>query len=428
MIGVKSVWEMAKNPGALMASGGLTFIFRLAGLGLNFAVMMIITNWYGDGIYGNYSLAFTLAQACALVCAMGFPNALIGYIGLRPVTDPFSQHLFHKGLKFLLLVSIVPITLFFLGADLIAIRLFENAGLGIYIKIIAVTVPAMVLHEFVLYFFIATGNFVKYNLFMFIIPNAILLLLLAIFTGVPGHYTFLFYLSSITGVLLIEVFFAIRKINTTDFDKVPIRGMIKYASPMMFSGLMIYLLNWTDIFMLGAMVSEDEVGQYNGAYKIASLGMLVITSVNIVLAPQIASFFKRGDYAAMHRLVRKTTHLIIALTLPLAGGIIAFSDFLLGLLGEEFRQARGALILISAGVLVNAFTGTVDQVLNMTGHQQLLRNITIAGFTLNVFLNLMLIPAYGINGAAIASLATNVSFNLLCVIYIKKKLGFYTFA
>src|SRR6478672_6070204 len=118
---INLIWEKLKNPGTLLASGGLTFLFRILSLGLNFAVMVIITNLHGDGIYGNYSLAFTLAQACALVCALGFPNALIGYIGLRPVTDPYSQHLLLKGVKFLSLVSIIPALLFFFAADQIAV-------------------------------------------------------------------------------------------------------------------------------------------------------------------------------------------------------------------------------------------------------------------------------------------------------------------
>lgn len=425
---LKNIWNLVKDPGSVLASGGLTFIFRIVGLALNFVVMVVITNWYGDGIYGNYSLAFALAQAFALLFGMGFPNALISYVGLRPIAHPFSQHLLRKGLKFLLLISIIPLIVFYLGAEVIANQVFNNASLASYLKIIAVTLPAMVLHEFVLYFFIATGNFIKYNIFMFVVPNAILLLLLLIFTGVSGHYTFLFYFASVAVVLIIELYFALSKVSGTDHEVVTMRQMVKYASPMMFSGLMIYLLNWTDIFMLGAIVSENEVGQYNAAYKVASLGMLVITSINIVLAPQISAFFNQGDIGGMKLAVKKATRLIIAFTIPIVGGIIVFADFLLGLLGKEFIQAKAALILIAAGVMVNAFTGTVDQVLNMTGNQRLLRNITIAGFTINVVLNLVLIPKYGINGAAIASLATNALFNFTCVFYIKRKLGFYTFA
>jgi O-antigen/teichoic acid export membrane protein len=70
--------------------------------------------------------------------------------------------------------------------------------------------------------------------------------------------------------------------------------------------------------------------------------------------------------------------------------------------------------------------GNVDQILNMTNNHKILRNITILCFFVNVILNFILIPKFGIEGAAIASLITNVVINLSCVYYIKKKLGFYT--
>ena len=412
----------------LFVSGGLTFLFRIGGLGINFLVMLIITNQYGDKVYGSYSLVFTLAQAAGLLFALGFPNALVSHLGLRSMNDPFSQQMFRKGLGILAAITLIPFLLFFFGADYIAEYVFGSKQLSDYILIAAFTIPAMMLHEFVLYFFIATGNFIKFNIFMFLVPNIILLLLLFFITNIPGSYTFLFYTISVVGVLAIECVFALKKYSGSKEKTMSAKAMIKYASPMMFSGLMLYLLNWTDVFLLGAMVSEEEVGYYNLAYRIASLSMLVIASINVVIAPRVAKLYKDGDLKAMHSEVKKSTHIIIALTTPIVLGIILLSDFLLTLFGKSFGNGREALIIISAGFLLNAATGTVDQVLNMTGNQKVLQNITIMGFVLNAVLNVMLIPEYGINGSAMASLITNVVFNFTCAYYIKKKLGFYTFA
>ncbi|MFP9097552.1 lipopolysaccharide biosynthesis protein [Flavobacterium sp. RHBU_24] len=167
---------------------------------------------------------------------------------------------------------------------------------------------------------------------------------------------------------------------------------------------------------------------YNGmAYKLASLCMLFIISMNVVLAPRVAALHNRGKMGELHKTLRKITHIIIGLTIPLIMLIILLSNYLLALFGHGFTGGRQALIIISIGFLLNAITGNVDQILNMTGNQKILQNITMAGFALNVLLNLVLIPRYGINAAATASLLTNVLFNAACIFYIKKKLGFYTF-
>lgn len=411
----------------LLKAGGLTFFFRIGGLGLNFLITRIITGSYGEAVYGNYSLAFTIAQATGILFALGFPNAIISYIGLKPIHDTYSQYILRKGITVLAPLTLLPLLVYFFGAAFIAEGVFSKPGLYNYILIAAFTVPAMILHEFLLYFFIATGNNLKFNIFMFGVPNAILLLLLLFVQNAPGHYSFLFYAASVTITLVIECFFAFKQ-SAGHKDKIlTTRQMITFAAPMMFSGVMLYLLNWTDTFMLGAQVSDKELGYYTLAYKIASLSMLVIISMNVVLAPKIASLFNTGNLTELHKTVRKTTHIIIALTTPLALGIIVFSDFLLSFFGDGFNEGKTALIIITIGFWLNALTGNVDQILNMTGNQKIMQNITIFGFLLNVGLNVLLIPKYGINGSAIASLVTNVLFNIICLGFIKKKLGFYTF-
>jgi O-antigen/teichoic acid export membrane protein len=107
--------------------------------------------------------------------------------------------------------------------------------------------------------------------------------------------------------------------------------------------------------------------------------------------------------------------------------MLVFSDFILGIFGDSFIQGKMAFIIITVGVFLNVITGNVDQILNMTNNQKVLRNCTIFGFALNVVLNYFLIPKYGIVGAAIASMFTNVIFNVTCLFFIKKRLGFYTF-
>jgi len=107
--------------------------------------------------------------------------------------------------------------------------------------------------------------------------------------------------------------------------------------------------------------------------------------------------------------------------------ILLFRETILGIFGIEFLNGETALVIIGCGVLISSISGNVDQILNMTNSHKILRNITFFCFMVNVILNYFLIPVYGINGAAIASLITNVLINAICLYYIKKNLGFFTF-
>lgn len=97
----------------------------------------------------------------------------------------------------------------------------------------------------------------------------------------------------------------------------------------------------------------------------------------------------------------------------------------MGLFGLEFLSGETTLILLTIGFLFNAFSGTISPILNMTDYQKIFRNLTLAMAVLNIGLNYFLIPQYGIDGAAFASLLSQLFLNVMAIYYIKKHLGFW---
>lgn len=364
-----------------------------------------------------------------MIFALGLPNAIISYLGLHKIEDHFSQFILKKGLKIVIIATIIPSGFYFFFKEFIALDIFGNIKLIPYLKIIAFTLPFAIIHEFILNFFIATKNFLKFNVFMFLVPNSIFLLFLIIISISKENesLTLVFYSISISITLIVECFFAFKKTETAIFEKLSTKQIIQFSSPMMVSSLMLFLLNWTDVFMLGFLTSTRDVGIYNLAYKLASLTMLVIISMNVVLSPKISELYQSNKLIELHKTIKNVTRIVFLMTIPIVLFLIIFSEFILEMFGANFIEGKMALLIIAIGMLLNVLTGNVDQILNMTNNQKILKNITIFGFFVNVVLNSLLIPKYGINGAAIASLITNIVFNAICLLYIKKKLGFYTF-
>ena len=113
-----------------------------------------------------------------------------------------------------------------------------------------------------------------------------------------------------------------------------------------------------------------------------------------------------------------------------------FPEFLLGLFGQEFKIGVTAFIFLSCGRLISSFSGSVGNILQMTGNQDIYAKILFVGAILNITLNLILIPdtsplaifnIVGINGAAFASMSSLIIWNISMVFVVKKKFGFYTF-
>lgn len=419
-----------KNPHIkkIISSSGINFLFRVFGLGTSFFIVLLISRWFGVINYGSYSLTFTIAQATAMIFGLGIPNALIMLTGNKNFNEIEAKKLLFSGLKVTLLFSLIPSVLFYFSADFIAVEWFDNINLNRFFEIVACTIPFFIIHELFLYYFISVKKFIHYNIFMFVLPNLFLILFLLLFyyMSKTDSYTFLAFALSIVLIVLIEIIVVYEsKIHKTP-KVISSKALIKTASPMLFSGLLLYLLNWTDVIMLGIMTNEREVGIYNIAYKIGSVGFLVIVSVSTIITPKIAALYGSGNMKELQKLIHSSTRLISILTIPLVLVLVIGSDFVLSFFGENVIEGSTTLIIVSIGVLFSAIAGNVDQILNMTNNQIVLRNITIISFFINIIFNFILIPNFGIKGAAIASLISNVFINSVCVYYIKKKLGFYT--
>ncbi len=412
----------------IFTSSGVNFLFRIFGLGTSFFTTIIITKLFGINTFGNYSLIFAIAQIAALFFTLGIPNTLIKIVGNENFNYLQAKELLKNGLKGSLLFSIIPMLIFYFGSDFFSETIFNNIQLKNYFLIIAIATPLFIVHEILLYFFIATKNFMKYNLFMFVLPNVILIIFLFMFYNLKleNQYTFIAFSISILITVLIEVatIFNLKKQKAT--SSISTLNLIKTASPLLFSGLFIYLLNNANIILLGFLSDETQVGIYNIAYKIGSIGFLIIVSVSTIITPKMAELYGENNMLELKKLTHKATQLIAVLSIPLVLILILFSKFILSFWGEEIITGGTAMIIISIGVLLSAIAGNVDQILNMTNNQNILRNITIFSFFVHIIISFFLIKNYGINGAAIATLITNVLINILCLYFIKKKLGFYT--
>src|SRR5699024_7594138 len=147
-------------------------------------------------------------------------------------------------------------------------------------------------------------------------------------------------------------------------------------------------------------------------------------AMNQVLQPHFARLYEQGDMAKLQRLVTTSARAILALSLPPVLIFMLFGAELLDwVFGDPFRAGGVALAILAAGQLVNAGMGSVGMLLNMTGHERdTMRGIALAAAG-NVFLNVILIPPFGVAGAAAASALTLLFWNLLLRSFVKKRLG-----
>jgi O-antigen/teichoic acid export membrane protein len=179
----------------------------------------------------------------------------------------------------------------------------------------------------------------------------------------------------------------------------------------------------TDVIMLAALADPEAVGIYRAAARCAHLVSFALLATMLPLRPAISAAFARGnDKRAQGRAMRTAARFAMAIGLPAAVLLIAFGDTLLAVFGNEFSRGRMALTILVLGQLVNVAAGSVGVLMTMTGHEKRVAATVSASAGCNVVMNLVLIPRFGIEGAAVATAISLVLWNAVTLHWVIKHL------
>jgi O-antigen/teichoic acid export membrane protein len=181
-------------------------------------------------------------------------------------------------------------------------------------------------------------------------------------------------------------------------------------------------LKRSDIVLVAALASPAQAALYTAATRFIVLGQLFVQSVQQALSPQISSLFARRDEGAALSVYRAATLWSMIVAWPLYLVLAGSASRLMGVFGEGYGGAADVVLILSLTMLLATACGPVDSVLLMAGRSWLsLRNSTVS-LAVNVGLNLLLVPAWGIRGAAVSWAVAIVVRNLLPLLIVRRQL------
>ena len=201
------------------------------------------------------------------------------------------------------------------------------------------------------------------------------------------------------------------KIVTKEYDK---KAWSNSVVPLaMVSGLDI-ILQQTDIVMLGLLGTNEDVGLYRVAVQGAMLLVIGTEAVKAITMPYLVKYYSQNNSAIFKIIITKSTRVGFLFSLIIFLIFIFFVKYILrSVFGEDYVDSYYILILLSLGQLVHTFIGIVGSVLNMCGYEKSTLYSQLIAVFLNVTLNIILIPLYGIEGAAIATLTSIIVRKIL---------------
>lgn len=187
-------------------------------------------------------------------------------------------------------------------------------------------------------------------------------------------------------------------------------------------------VQWLDVLLLGILGTAHDTGTYAAVSRVAFVGLLGLVAIGQVVAPRISASLATGDIRGAQSVYQTSTLWLCVISLPFYLIIAVFPGAVTRIFGSGFQSGSATLTILSLAMMTNIGTGPVMGVLVMGGRSKLGMVDTGLALAVNVALNIVLIPPFGIVGAAVAWTASILVVNVLSTLQIRRLWGLSPFS
>jgi O-antigen/teichoic acid export membrane protein len=181
-------------------------------------------------------------------------------------------------------------------------------------------------------------------------------------------------------------------------------------------------VNRTGVILLGWIVDTKDAGIYSLAYNIACVVTLPRIAVNTLFAPTVSGLFARKDQAMLQSLITSAASWTCCAAALIALALFVMAEPLLAWFGPGYEAGVPALRILLAGQLIVAGAGSQLYVMTMTGHERSAAVLLVTCAAANAIASALLIKLLGLNGAAVATATTLISWNVAMAFFLWRHL------
>ena len=419
----------------LIQGGSIAFFGGLTGRGLRFLVILLLGRVLGPQSFGLYALSYSMIEILRRLCLLGMDTGLVKFIPVLVLSNKTSEI---RGM----LVGAYTIVGFvgslvgaslFVFSGVVSEQIFGMQGLPSALKVFAISLPFFCLvqlsafaarsfkrmtedvlirevsHPFLTLFFCTMAFLFGYRL-----KGAVVAFLIAA------------VLSAFVGLVMVRRIFPPLLSNTeTSFH---MKRLLRFSLPVVMIGFSQLLLSQTDRIMIGYYMAGKDVGVYSAASTIAVQMAMLLNAFIAILSPVMAELQHEGKVYELEELLGRVTRWVLLVTVPIFLVLLFFPAQVMGIYGSAYEIGWSTLVIISFTCLFGVAFGPLGYLLVISGKQdlELINNVVMV--TLNILLNIWLIPLYGIVGAAVATGSVFVLISLIRLVEVYWLMGLVPFS
>ncbi len=418
-------------------------MIKILAAGLQFGMNVVLARYLGDEGVGRYFLCLSVINVLAVWGIFGTDKAMLRFVSSYVAIgrNEAVRQVFKYGHLIAFVGGIIAAVTVFLTADIIADKILERPDFGGSLRLFSIgVIPTVFLFTLMESFKGLKRIITSLSIKGVFLPLAIIMTVIVTngslgLDGVIWAYNITAWAVVIVGFFLWKRYTtdtALERSDLTpeqlqhqnaDFEK---DKFLNSARPLFTLSIFQQIILWSSVFMLGIWKTDDEVGIFGIAQRLAALTSLFLIGFNTILAPKVSRFFARNEMDTLKNVCQKSTLMITVMASPIFIVFALFPEFILSFFGEEFAQGGNLLRILLIGQLVSIVLGPVGLILIMGGKESKMRNTFIISALVILLGNFFLIAPYGATGAAIATASAAVVQNIIAAIFVYREFKLIT--
>lgn len=388
-----------------------------------YAIHIILARYLGPAEYGLFGVVLYASTIVNTFVASGMPMAVSRYVSAQPEK---AEAVFRRGLQLQLCLA-VPISLaFFLAAPLLA-RLLRDNMLEPLFRTIAPLTLFYGVFMLTTHYYNGRRQYGQQSLWLTL--SYVLRAVCAVGLAILGFRVF----GAVTGLVIAlaissSLIFLTRE-RGKKAEQFPASTMIQFAIPLFFSSIgQAFLIDIDLMFVKNLIPEAASVGYYTSAKAMAHVVPFAFFALSAALYPAVSHAYSSGDMSGLQTYIRKSNRLLLLIVLPVLVIFSLNSRSILNLVyGSEYLAAAPALRWLMLGFCMLAFFIIHKTIITGCGFPRISSIITLMLVPICIVLQIILIPVYGLVGAAVASALTFCTgmFISTTIVVLKFKAGFY---
>ena len=405
-------WQYISSISFVIA-GGLFYIF--------------LVRFYPTNIVGAFSLISAISYLFTTAFSLGLQQGIQHFISyhLGRGEDNAVKSLMKKFTILGLVLSVAAFGSLWLLIPVIMPLFFHTNYYLTYLRLADVELFSMVITNILLYMLLGLQNFKMNGLLNLLNCSVgyglIIPLILVNKSPISIIYAWIIGYYLTTALSLFFVYGRNKKKMTENLYNVKMMPVLKYSIPIFISGIVGYGATYVDRFVVTALLNLSELGIYNFSLLIVNALAILVSPFMIILLSRLSEFYGVGDKESFRLYSSKASEVLTAVYVPLALIIAALSPSVLLFLAKGSYLSGAtpiSIILITSSLTVPASILVVT--LQAIRKTKILIISSSIGLLSNLALSVVLIPHFGINGAALGYASLSITL-FVVIFYFSKK-------